>query len=519
MKVMKRGLFVSLAVIALLAVIVGVVYAFSIQGIDGIWGYIEGTTENSSTLPNDGGAICSRWATGPGDSPTSTSNWSTAIQSPPTNDENQVRYGLDAYQRYTGGWTCHDCANSPFGEQSGFGFKSNAVTITPLQDVPFYLGKFTHYNNPVFSGPDCTNTDEGALEWVDLTVSVPVTCNDGTTTTDFSFNPRFTLDETSNTTPCAYPGTTICPDKVTVDMPTTLGEFSCPEGEYTIVINGFTTEGLEGGDCSLSYNSAAVATEFITQENQDNHACLWASITAPTADIGPVKTCQTNAQGWISSFTVVTTNIGPGAAINPSMTDVLPTGVTYSSYTSTLTTTAGGTNPQGTCSYNSGTKTVSCNLLTPLPAPSVDANAKWTVVINVTGVTDTVSNTATVSSITTDPNTSNNSSTATCSPTAVTLTSFTASEVEGNVVLDWTTASEYNTLGFNIYTAASADGEKVKVNDSLLPSNVAPGSLEGAVYTYTAGEATTGETYYWLEEVDISGGTTLYGPAVLIITD
>lgn len=84
-------------------------------------------------------------------------------------------------------------------------------------------------------------------------------------------------------------------------------------------------------------------------------------------------------------------------------------------------------------------------------------------------------------------------------------------------MLDWETASEYNTLGFNLYMAASADGEKVKVNDSLLPSNVAPGSLEGASYTYTAGEAVKGEYYFWLEEVDISAGETIYGPAVLII--
>ncbi len=519
MKVMKRGLFTSLAVIALLAVIVGVVYAFSLQGIDGIWGYIEGITENSGTGSTGGGAYCSRWGTGTGNSVTTWSDYNVAIQSPPTTDENQVRYGSHAY-KVDGDWTCDSCSGTNFNTQSGFGFKSNTTSITPTQDVPFYLGMFTHYNNQVFSGSGCTNTTTGKLEWVDLTISLPVTCND-MSTRSFSFNPHFTLDETSNSAgTCAYgsTGDVACPDKVTVDMPTMAGTFTCPEGTYTVVINGFTTEGLNEGDtCDESYNDDSVATEFITQEDQDNHACLWASITAPTADIAPIKTCEISpTSGWPVSFTIVTTNIGPGASINPTLTDVLPTGVTYISHTSTLTTTAGGTNPQGTCTYTSGTNTVSCNLLTPLPAPSVDANAKWTVKIDISSSTQ-VSNTASVSSITTDPNLTNNASTATCNPTAVTLTSFTASEVEGNIVLDWETASEYNTLGFNLYMAASADGEKVKVNDSLLPSNVAPGSMEGATYTYTAGEAVKGEYYFWLEEVDISAGETIYGPAVLII--
>jgi len=466
------------------------------------------------------GARCNRWATGNGSNPSVISGWLTSVQNLILGDENQVRYGRDAFN--PSDWNSLSCQVTNFANQSGFGFDGNNGPVTPVANTPFYLGRFTHYNNQVFS-VDNNNQNANPFTTVPLTVTVPVICNDGSTPSpsSFTFTPVFNLDETSNSPgTCVYPGSSVCPDKVTVAMPASAGSFTCPDGTYTVVINGFTTQGLNTGeDCDESYNSASVSSEFITQEDQDNHACLWASITAPTADIGPTKTCQTDSNGWITSFTVVTTNIGPGAAIGPTMTDVLPTGVTYSSYTSTMTTTAGGTNPQGSCTYTSGTRTVSCNLLTPLPAPSVDANAKWTVVIYVTGVTDTVSNTATVSSITTDPNTSNNSSTATCSPTAVTLTSFTASEVEGKAVLDWETASEYNTLGFNLYMAGSAEGEKVKVNDSLLPSNVAPGSLEGAVYTYTAGEATTGETYYWLEEVDISGGTTLYGPAVLIITD
>lgn len=50
MKVMKRGLFASLAVIALLAVIVGIVYAFTIGNVDGVWGDIDGVTATDGRL-------------------------------------------------------------------------------------------------------------------------------------------------------------------------------------------------------------------------------------------------------------------------------------------------------------------------------------------------------------------------------------------------------------------------------------------------------------------------------------
>lgn len=466
------------------------------------------------------GARCNRWASGNGNSPSVMSGWLTSVQNLILGDENQVRYGRDAFN--PSDWNSHSCQITKFADQSGFGFDGVNGPVTPTANVPFYLGTFTHYNQQVFSTNDSYQNDNPFVS-VPLTITVPVKCNNGSTPTPstFSLMPTFTLDETSNSAgTCVYgdPGDVPCPDKVTVSVPPHANDFTCPDGTYTVVINGFTTTGLNPGeDCDESYNDDSVSYEFITKEDQSNHACLWASITAPTADIAPIKTCEISpTSGWPVSFTIVTTNIGPGASINPTLTDVLPTGVTYISHTSTLTTTAGGTNPQGTCTYTSGTNTVSCNLLTPLPAPSVDANAKWTVKIDISSSTQ-VSNTASVSSITTDPNLTNNASTATCNPTAVTLTSFTASEVEGNIVLDWETASEYNTLGFNLYMAASADGEKVKVNDSLLPSNVAPGSMEGATYTYTAGEAVKGEYYFWLEEVDISAGETIYGPAVLII--
>jgi hypothetical protein len=228
------------------------------------------------------GARCNRWATGPGDAPTALSSGDKGVQTGPTSDENQVRYGRDAF--YPSDWQSLSCDLTNFAEQSGFGFDGSNGPVSPAAGTPFYLGKFTHYNNQVFSTND--NYDSGsanAFTDVNLTVTVPVTCNDGTTSTNFSFDALFTLDETSNTAgECAYPGTSVCPDKVTVTQPTT-SAFTCPDGSYTVNILGFTTEGLGGDPCDVSFNDTAVSTDYITEEDTDNVACLWAEIAVPTA--------------------------------------------------------------------------------------------------------------------------------------------------------------------------------------------------------------------------------------------
>ncbi len=84
---------------------------------------------------------------------------------------------------------------------------------------------------------------------VDLTVTVPVFCNDGQPANppSFTINPDFILDETSNTAgTCIYgnPGDKPCPDKVTVEMPATNPTFECSDGTYTVNILDFTANGL-----------------------------------------------------------------------------------------------------------------------------------------------------------------------------------------------------------------------------------------------------------------------------------
>jgi hypothetical protein len=277
MKARKILPWVAAAVLVL--VCTGVALALDLGNVDGVW----------STIDSGGGATCDGWATS---NPFAGSDTSTAIQTPPNTDENQVRYGNPAVS----GVGCPDNDNSDgytwtqeFNLQSGFGFDGVQDVSGPLvKDQPFLLGRFTHYNRPI-SAPD------NAFGYVDLNVTVSnVQCTGGGAPSEGSsmaFNYRFQLDETSNTVgTCAYspiiPADNYCPDKVTVSGAPPAQQFTCVgEGNYTVTILGFIPIDL-GVDCAdQQYNSGAVTGNFITQENAENDACLWAQITdyVPTA--------------------------------------------------------------------------------------------------------------------------------------------------------------------------------------------------------------------------------------------
>jgi hypothetical protein len=97
-------------------------------------------------------------------------------------------------------------------------------------------------------------------------------------------------------------------------------------------------------------------------------------------------------------------------------------------------------------------------------------------------------------------------------PTAVTLVSFLVTPAGRSMQVEWETATEINSLGFNLYRAESPDGLRIRLNESLIPSQ-APGSPVGAKYQYVDDSIETVTTYYYfLEEVDVTSRATPYGP-------
>lgn len=96
-------------------------------------------------------------------------------------------------------------------------------------------------------------------------------------------------------------------------------------------------------------------------------------------------------------------------------------------------------------------------------------------------------------------------------PLAVTLSSFTAQVQGDHVLVAWETLSEFDTLGFNLWRGLAADGSDRELL-TFVPSQ-SPGSTQGAVYQVQDAAVQAGYTYwYWLEDIDLSGQTTLHGP-------
>ena len=75
------------------------------------------------------------------------------------------------------------------------------------------------------------------------------------------------------------------------------------------------------------------------------------------------------------------------------------------------------------------------------------------------------------------------------------------------IVIRWSTETEVNTAGFNVYRAESEEGPWTKINPSLIPG--APDPIRGGSYEFTDSNVLAGVTYWYeLEEVELGGQTT-----------
>ena len=98
----------------------------------------------------------------------------------------------------------------------------------------------------------------------------------------------------------------------------------------------------------------------------------------------------------------------------------------------------------------------------------------------------------------------------------VVLTACQGGGPESAVVLvEWTTETEVETAGFNLYRSESPAGPYVKVNPALIPGASDP--LLGGRYVYTDTNVIAGRTYYYkLEDVELDGAITLHGPIEVV---
>ena len=83
------------------------------------------------------------------------------------------------------------------------------------------------------------------------------------------------------------------------------------------------------------------------------------------------------------------------------------------------------------------------------------------------------------------------------------------------VIVEWTTGSEVDTAGFNLYRSESAEGPYVKINRELIPPSSDP--ILGGQYVYTDTNVVPGRVYYYqLEDVELDGASTRHGPVEVV---
>jgi len=82
---------------------------------------------------------------------------------------------------------------------------------------------------------------------------------------------------------------------------------------------------------------------------------------------------------------------------------------------------------------------------------------------------------------------------------------------DSEVMIQWDTASEVDTAGFNLYRSEVEEGPFEKINNELVPASSDP--YAGSNYSYRDKDVEAGINYFYqLEDVDKKGNITTHGP-------
>ncbi|MFH1636539.1 MAG: hypothetical protein ABIG63_21365, partial [Chloroflexota bacterium] len=93
---------------------------------------------------------------------------------------------------------------------------------------------------------------------------------------------------------------------------------------------------------------------------------------------------------------------------------------------------------------------------------------------------------------------------------AIELVSFTATQSDGQVLIEWETATEFNNAGFFIVRSTEAEGEYTEISPWI---DALGDGVTGGVYDYTDTAVTNGVTYFYkLKTIGIDQSVEYYGP-------
>ncbi|HXH41101.1 MAG TPA: DUF11 domain-containing protein [Thermoanaerobaculia bacterium] len=298
------------------------------------------------------------------------------------------------------------------------------------------------------SGP-ATATAGGTISWT-VTASnngpdaePSATLNDplpaGTTFNAFSQN-------TGPAAACSHPG-----PGVGGSITCTFNNFaSGASAQFTITAN------IDPSFAGTLSNTATISGQN-TDTNSGNNSATASTNVVSMADLTVTKSGPATANaGTNITYSITLTNAGPSTALSVSLTDAVPANTTFVSESQT-------TGPLFSCTTPSagGTGTVSCSLASFLNG----ASATFSITVHINpGATGTVSNTANVTTASTDPNPGGNSSTAN--------TTVTTSADIAIVKTAAATAAAGSNLTYNITVTNNgpSDSTAVTMNDTLPPN-------------------------------------------------
>ncbi|MBV8518372.1 MAG: DUF11 domain-containing protein [Acidobacteria bacterium] len=318
----------------------------------------------------------------------------------------------------------------------------SSATFTLTEHVPADTPSGTSAENNVAVSADNDSNSENDTAATTLTVSAvdvgvvksgPATANAGedvpytivlsNSGADTATNAGFTDTLPAGTTFVSLVQNTGTPANCAAPAVGTNGTAGCTlsllgsgqSATFTLTLN-------TGGTTGYTNTANAFTDSFDTNPANDSSSVTTA--VTPIADVAVTKNGPTGAQnGDTITYNVGVTNNGPSAAANVSLTDTLPAGTTFVSETQTSGPTFSCTTPAVGASG-----TITCTIASLAAGATATFDFSFTLTPTTTGA---VSNTANVSSTTSDPNPANNTATAstdvTLGPTDLSITKTASS--------------------------------------------------------------------------------------------
>jgi uncharacterized repeat protein (TIGR01451 family) len=262
------------------------------------------------------------------------------------------------------------------------------------------------------------------------------------------------------------------------------GTVDCSIAAFGVTSAVFTlTVDVNASQTAVLSNTATVSSAT-PDPNVGNESDTETTTVVASADVQVTKTDSPDpiSAGSLLTYTITVSNAGPSDAANVTLNDVIPTGTVY------ITSTP---EPGWSCNTPGvgGTGTVSCSIAT-FPAGGTAVFAIHVTVNEALPTGTIITNTATVTSSTTDPSPGNNSDTVTT--TVAPITNFTATKTVSGTFVPGTTVTYTVVLTNNMgHTQANNFGNEFA---DILPSGLAltgASATSGTILTVLASNIVT----------------------------